>query len=173
MIRAAFPGLVAVLAGFLASCSAPEPVPTASMKAATAQGESSKQCGAMPCRSNGEPYVTDKGAIVIFPGEQLVIALEIENGKIVNAQPNPASGSLSNAVEVSFKQIDSGMMLTVANNLSKTVKYDATMKAPDGRMVHTSSCPVDAGLSNFENWPHPIKFLELSDFRFQDGGSCE
>ncbi|HKP26261.1 MAG TPA: hypothetical protein VJV39_20505 [Dongiaceae bacterium] len=65
------------------------------------------------------------------------------------------------------------MMLTVANNLSKTVKYDATMKAPDDRMVYTSSCPVDAGLSNFESWPHPVKFLELSNFRFQDGGSCE
>ena len=128
----------------------------------------------MPCRSNGVPYVTDKGAIVIFPGEQLAIAFAIENGKIVNAQPNPVGGSLPNAVEVSFKQTDSGMMmLTVANNLSKTVKYDATMKAPDGRMVYTSSCPVDAGLSNFESWPHPIKLLELSNFRFQDGGACE
>ena len=119
------------------------------------------------------PYVTDKGAIVIFPGEQFVIAFEIENGKIVNAQPSPAGGSISDAVEVSFKQSDSGMMLTVANHLPKTVKYDATMKAPDDRMVYTSSCPVDADLSNFESWPHPIKFLELSNFRFQDGGSCE
>jgi hypothetical protein len=135
--------------------------------------DSSKPCGAMPCRSNGVPYVTDKGAIVIFPGEQFVVAFEIENGKIVNAQPNPASGSLSDAVEVSFKQIDSGMMLTVANNMSEPVKYDATMRAPDDRMLYTSSCPVDAGLSTFESWPHPIKFLELSNFRFQDSGPCE
>lgn len=127
----------------------------------------------MPCRSNGVPYVTDKGAIVIFPGEQFVVAVEIEDGKIVGAQPNSAGGAQSNAVEVSFKQVDSGMMLTVANNLSQTVKYDATMKTPDGRMVYTSSCPVEAGLSNFESWPHSIKFLELSNFRFQDGGPCE
>ena len=152
-----------VLLALVAACATP----------ATVQVDSSKQCGVMPCRPNGVPYVTDKGAIVILPGEQFVIAFEIENGKIVNAQPNPAGGSLSDAVEVSFKQIDSSMMLTVANNMSKPVKYDATMKAPDDRMVYTSSCPVDAGLSNFESWPHPIKFLELSNFRFQDGGSCE
>ena len=127
----------------------------------------------MPCRSSGVPYVNDKGAIVIFPGENFVIAFEIENGKIVSAVPNPAGGQPSNAIEVSFKQIEIGMMLTLANHLPKTVKYDATMKAPDDRMVYTSSCPVRVGLSTFESWPHPIKFLELSNFRFQDPGPCE
>jgi hypothetical protein len=164
---------MAVLVGLLASCSPPpasEPVPTAST---AAPGDSSRQCGAMPCRSNGVPYVTDKGAIVIYPGESFAIVFEIEDGKLVNAQPVPAGGSRSDVVEVSFKQIDSDMMLTVANNLSKLVKYDATMKAPDDRMVHTSSCPVDAGLSNFEQWPHPIRFLELSNFMFQDERSCK
>lgn len=153
----------------LAACQTDSSNQTDSAK----QTDSSKQCGAMPCRSNGEPYVTGDGAIVIFPGETFVIAFAVESGKIVGAQPNPVGGSLSNAVEVSLKQVDSGMMLTVANNLSKAVKYDATMKAPDDRMVYTSSCPVDAGLSNFESWPHPIKFLELSNFRFENGHTCE
>ena len=52
----------------------------ASVAVAAVQAEGSEQCGAMPCRSNGAPYVTDKGAIVIFPGEQFVIAFKIENG---------------------------------------------------------------------------------------------
>jgi len=176
MNRAALSGLAAALAVLLAGCSAPptpEPVPTASTTAATAQGESSRQCGALPCRSNGAPYVNDKGAIVIFPGERFVIALKIEDGKIVGAEPNPAGGSLSNAIAVSFKEIDGGMVLTIANHLPNTVKYDVVMKAPDDKLVYTSSCPIDAGLSNFEHWPHPIKFLELSNFRFQDGGPCE
>src|SRR6185436_5958254 len=92
-IRAVLPGLMAVLVGLLASCSPPpasEPVPTAST---AAPGDSSKQCGAMPCRSNGVPYVTDKGAIVIYPGESFAIVFEIEDGKLVNAQPVPAGGS--------------------------------------------------------------------------------
>jgi hypothetical protein len=176
MIRVAFPGLLVVLAGLLATCSAPpapEPAPTASTTAAATPADSSRHCGAMPCRSNGVPYVTDKGAIVIYPGESFAIVFENEDGKLTNAQPVPAGGSRSDVVEVSFNQIDSGMMLTVANNLSKLVGYDATMKTPDDRMVYTSSCPVDAGLSNFEHWPHPIKFLELSNFRFQDEKSCK
>lgn len=141
--------------------------------AAAVRADDSQQCGAMPCRSNGVPYVTDKGAIVIYPGERFVIAFKIEDGQIAGAEPIPAGGSLSNAVDVSFKQIDSGMMLTVANHLAKPVKYDATMKAPDDRIVYTNSCPVRVGLSTFEGWPHPIKFLELSNFRFQDEGPCE
>jgi hypothetical protein len=132
-----------------------------------------QECGVMPCRANDKPYVTDKGAIVIYPGESFVIAFKIVDGKIVGAEPIPAGGSLSNAVEVSFKQIDSGMMLTVASHLPSTLKYDATMKAPDDRMVYTSSCPVRVGLSTFEGWPHSIKFLELSNFRFQDEGPCD
>ena len=141
--------------------------------AAVAQADSSKQCGAMPCRSNGAPYVTDKGAILIFPGEQFVIAFRIESGRIVSAEPNPIGGRTSNAIEVNFKEIDGGMMLTLANHLPSTIKYDAIMKAPDDKLVYTSSCPIDAGLSSFEHWPHPIKFLALTNFRFQDGGPCE
>src|SRR5688572_7797479 len=80
-----------------------------------------QECGAMPCRSNGKPYVTDKGAIVIYPGERFVIGFKIEDGKIAGAEPIPAGGSLSNAVEVSFTQIDSGMMLTVASHLPSTL----------------------------------------------------
>jgi hypothetical protein len=175
MIRAAVPGLVAVLAGLIAACSAPpasEPVPTAST-AATAPGDSSNQCGAMPCRSNGVPYVTDKGAIVIYPGESFVIVFEIENGKIVSALPNAAGGQPANTIDVSFKEIDNGMMLTLQSHLSMDVKYDAMMKAPDNRLVYTSSCPVRANLGVYEGWPHGIKFLELSNFRFQDGGPCK
>jgi len=127
----------------------------------------------MPCRSNGVPYFGSKGAIVIYPGERFVITFEIENGKIVNAVPKPVGGQLSNAVEVSFAEIDGGMMLTLENHLPGDVKYDASMKAPDDRLVYTSSCPVGAGLSAFETWPHPIKALELSNFRYSTGSGCE
>lgn len=145
----------------------------ASVTVAVAPADSSQQCGGMPCRSNGIPYLNNKGAIVIYPGERFVIAFEIENGKIVNAAPNPVGGQLSNAVEVSFEEIESGTMLTLENHLPGDVKYDANMAALDDRLVYTSSCPIGAGLSAFESWPHPIKFLELSNFRYSTGGACE
>ena len=145
----------------------------ASVAVGAVQADSVRHCGALPCRSNGVPYVTDKGAIVILPGENLVIAFEIENGKIVGAMPNLTGGQLANTIEVSFKAIDSGMMLSLQSHLPMDVKYDVAMKAPDNRLVYTSSCPVRANLATFESWPHLIKFLELSNFRFQDGGACE
>lgn len=145
----------------------------ASVTVALAHADTSQQCGGMPCRSNGVPYLDDKGAIVIYPGEHFVIAFEIENGKIVNAVPNPTGGQLSNAVEVSFAEVEGGMMLTLENHLPSDVKYDASMRAPDDRLVYTSSCPVGAGLSAFESWPQPIKALELSNFRYSTGSACE
>lgn len=145
----------------------------ASVTVAAAQADSSQQCDGMPCRSNGVPYLNNKGAIVIYPGERFMITFEIENGKIVNTVPKPVGGQPSNAVEVSFEQIESGMMLTLQNNLSADVKYDARMKAPDDRLLYTSSCPVGAGLAAFESWSHSIKFLELTNFRYSTGGGCE
>lgn len=144
-----------------------------SVVAAVAPADSSQQCGGMPCRSNGAPYLNDKGAVGIYPGEHFMIAFEIEDGKIVNAVPKPLGGNLSNAVEVSFETFDSGMMLTLENRLPGEIKYDASMKAPDDRLVYTSTCPVRAGLSAFESWSHPIEFLELSNFRYSTGGACE
>jgi hypothetical protein len=127
----------------------------------------------MPCRSNGAPYLNDKDAVVIYPGEHFAIVFEIENGKIVNAVPKPLGGQLSNAVEVGFEAFEGGMMLTLENRLPGEIKYDASMKVPDDRLVYTSTCPVRAGLSAFESWSHPIKFLELSNFRYSTGGACE
>jgi hypothetical protein len=127
----------------------------------------------MPCRSNGVPYVNDNGAVIIYPGEHFAIAFKIENGKIVGAEPRPVDGELTNALELNFTQEGNGMFLTMGSHLAETVKVDATMKAPDDRLVYTSTCPIEAGMTNFENWAHTIKFLELSNFRFAKPGSCE
>lgn len=127
----------------------------------------------MPCRSNGVPYVNDKGTITIYPGEHFVIAFKIENGKIVGTAPKPVDSQAANTIELNFARDGNGMLLTLQNNLSDMVKYDATMKAPDNRMVYTSSCTVDAGLQNYESWPHQIKFLELANFRFENKHACE
>jgi hypothetical protein len=129
-------------------------------------------CGAMACRANGAPYVNDKGAIVIYPGEHFAVAFTIENHKIMSAAPKPVDGQVANTIELNFARDGNGMLLTLQSNLSDTVKYDTTMKAPDNRMVYTSSCAVDAGRQNYESWPHEIKFLDLSNFRFENEHVC-
>jgi hypothetical protein len=124
----------------------------------------------VPCRANGAPYVTEKDAVVIYPGESFAVAVDVDRGKV--ADPRPASDEGEpGTIALKFSAIDSGMMLTITNNLAGMVKYDATMKGPDGRVVYTSSCPIDAALTNFESWPHPIKYLELTNFRILPEGS--
>lgn len=129
-----------------------------------------QECGAMPCRANGAPYVTDKGVLVIFPGEHFAVEFSETGGHLKPGQAKPLSDATGTFVELSFSATDSGMLLTVKNALSQAVKYDAVMKAPDDKLVYTSSCPVRAGMSTFESWPHVIKYLELSNFRLLADG---
>ena len=63
-----------------------------------------------------------------------------------------------------------GLILEIQSHLNVTVKYDAIMVVR-GHSVHTSSCPVGAGIMGTENWRDPITELKLSGFRKLDGAS--
>jgi hypothetical protein len=61
------------------------------------------------------------------------------------------------------------MMLTVQNKLNRTFSYDALMTVPTRKeILETHVLPVEARLSNFESWPHPIVQLVLRNFRFSN-----
>ena len=115
------------------------------------------ECGAMPCRANGASYITEKNAVVIYPGESFAVAVDVGSGQVANPRPASEEGE-KGTIALKFSTIDSGAMLTITNNLAGMVKYDATMKGPDGRMVYTSSCPIDAALTQFRKLaaPDPI-----------------
>jgi len=69
------------------------------------------------------------------------------------------------------------MLLTVKNPFSKAIRYNMGMMPLDReRLLKTSSCPVRAGLSVFENWPFPIFQIVVANIHFQkedDDGSCK
>jgi hypothetical protein len=61
------------------------------------------------------------------------------------------------------------MMLSVQNKLHRGFSYDALMTVPTKKeILETHVLPVEARLSNFESWPHPIVQLVLRNFRFSD-----
>ena len=61
------------------------------------------------------------------------------------------------------------MMLSVQNKLHRGFSYDALITVPTKKeIVETHVLPVEALLSNFESWPHPIVQLVLRNFRFSD-----
>ncbi len=61
------------------------------------------------------------------------------------------------------------MMLSVQNKLNRGFSYDALMTVPTRKeTLKTHVLAVEARLSNYESWPHPIVQLVLRNFRFSD-----
>jgi hypothetical protein len=129
-----------------------------------------QDCGAAPCDAS------DKGKITIYPGEQRSVAFSAQGDKLTPVPAGAAGDPAANSVDLALSKTDNGMVLTVTNPMSRDLKYDVMMRAPDDQLVYTSSCPVGPGLMNFEHWPHDIKYLELSNFRLLKEGddtACE
>ncbi|MGC2628034.1 MAG: hypothetical protein WA269_14485, partial [Candidatus Udaeobacter sp.] len=62
-----------------------------------------------------------------------------------------------------------GMMLIIQNKSKHTLLLDALMTVPGRKDVQkTSIVPIEAGLSDYEAWPHPIVQLVLRNPRFPD-----
>jgi hypothetical protein len=65
--------------------------------------------------------------------------------------------------------------ISVKSSLAVTVKYDLYI-SPDGkRFFYTSSCPLPAGISGFEMWPHPIHSFAIGNPRVvaESAMTCE
>lgn len=109
--------------------------------------------------------------ISILPGDELLIEADVLDGnrignfKLVTENKNP-----NKTIRIAFTQMDSnhGMMLSVKNPFSSTIKYHLNMVDFSSQPHQTSSCPVRARRSVYESWPHPIPELILSDMRFID-----
>lgn len=126
----------------------------------------------------GAPYV-EGNVVIVMPGDAFDIELDFStDGKLVQASlPNDAPRKDHRLhIEFNQSQEDESMLLSIRNDTAATIKYKAVMGLLDGRIVETSSCPVMAGLSAFEVWPHPISQLILTNFRQlgeSDNKTCE
>ncbi len=59
-----------------------------------------------------------------------------------------------------------GNVLTIKNVSAPPFKYRVGMRlSVGGPFYYTSSCPVPAGETSYEHWPHEIKELVLVDFQ--------
>ncbi len=140
------------------------------------------------------PYINDKGAIFIYPGEEIGVALTKQdealgqpalatvtdpNGPVALEFPHPDAANLT----FKFHEMDGkpDMLLTVDNRIDAVVKYDLVMyvAARDGyRGVRTSACglmPPQGGQKSFmgfEHWPNPILMLAITNIRALPKGSA-
>jgi len=132
------------------------------------------------------PYVDDKGTIIIYPDETIAVVSTGQGEKLgppalvsVIGPDGPvalrAAPKQPANLTFAFKEFEagkSGMLLDVTNQIDAALEYDATMVVWAGsgfRFVHTSVCrlmPPQLGQANFhwfENWPHPVVMLIISN----------
>ena len=130
----------------------------------TAWAADAPGCGELGCRANGLGYVSPEGGVVIMPGESFSIALKVEGDKIAGFELRKLSADLPNSIELSFLP----GMLKLISHVDRMVRADGFMKLQDGRLVHTSLCPLMPKIGGFESWSDPIVYIELRNLRFED-----
>jgi hypothetical protein len=114
------------------------------------------------------PYVY-KGGVYLMKGDNFGVALKIRDGKVEGVSYQPELGKAD--VTFEFKQVvesdgSAMMMLTIRNRTSHALKMRALMTVPGERQaLETSIIPIQAGLTNFESWPHAIVKLLLHEIQ--------
>ncbi len=111
-----------------------------------------------------------KSRISLLPGDKLFIEATVQSDEIGDFKQVQEITNKDITLIFSFTQMDSdnGMMLSVKNPFSKSIKYHLNMIDFAGNPHNTSSCPVMANLSVFESWGHPIPELVLTEMHFVD-----
>jgi hypothetical protein len=115
------------------------------------------------------PYVAEND-IYLFSGEKFGVNLTTQGDEIVavSYQPNLKKADVElEFTQKSEKGLEGMMLLVIKNKLKRRLYLDALMTRPGKTGIYkTSILPVEAGLSNFESWPHPIVQLVLRNLRF-------
>ena len=152
-------------------------------------------CDANPCRKDVQVrFLTDQGIfdeqldhylpvvqgdrISLLPGETIYIEAEVQGGDFVNFNQVGENTNPDHTIVFDFQQREGkvDMQLKVDNPFAERMKFHLDMIDFDRNAHPTSSCPVVAGGSVFETWPHPIPELIVSGVRVlaeSDGFRCE
>jgi len=113
-------------------------------------------------------YNGENTKLSIFAGEQVYVEIAIQNNMIVGLKKVSNITNPSSTLTFNFMKGDNGksMTLSVKNPLASSLKYHIDMVDYKGRLYNTSSCPVLAGLSGYEYWPHLIPEIRITNFHF-------
>jgi len=155
-----------------------------------------KFCETAPCRKNVSfklktkngsyfnyssllsPPVIQPAFLSIYPNEVLYIEAENINGKLTNFKHVIKNNHPDKTIIFKFSQNDPqiGMTLSVKNPFKKVLRYHiGMMPLAKEVLLKTSSCPVFAGISSYEQWPFPIFQLVFTEIRLlsdQDSMAC-
>ena len=128
------------------------------------------------CATTSIPPTNNIGSISVASGQTVYVEVTIENGVISEVIQVMELSNTDSTMTFNFMKTDIGMMLSVKNPTSKNIKYHINMIDYKGKLHKTSSCPVPAGLSVYENWSHPIPEIIITNFHILSNDSsmsCE
>ncbi|RYG35993.1 MAG: hypothetical protein EON93_05745 [Burkholderiales bacterium] len=116
------------------------------------------------------PTAMGSGFIVVA-GQTVHVEAEVVGDKLANYKAVTAVVHPERTITAEFKQqADGGMLLTVDNPFPKALKFRMGIMPLDKESLYaTSSCPIEAGLKNFESWPYPIFQVVLTAGHFPEG----
>lgn len=114
------------------------------------------------------PYVDERNFVHLVAGDKFGVNATVSADEIsgLSYQPDLKKADIT----FDFREEKDTMMLTIKSNLKRQIYMDGGMAVP-GRegLYKTSILPLEAGLTNFESWPHPITHLIVSRIRFSPG----
>jgi hypothetical protein len=115
-------------------------------------------------------YFVQEKILQIYPGEKLLIEVELKNGNIEKMKVVKENINPENTIEIDFFQnktekMNEGMMLKVKNPFDKTLSYKAMMFiVGHDKWIKTSIMPVRPKLLGYETWNETIITLVLEDW---------
>lgn len=106
----------------------------------------------------------------VAPSDDLLLSVSLDDGEVKGVME--AQGDEASALKFSMSRMgENATMMSVENQLDQIVKFDLYMIDYRGKEHYTSSCPVMAGGSVFENWPHRIPRIVVRNIRVLADGS--
>ena len=116
------------------------------------------------------PYVSDND-VYLFTGENFGVNLTSkDDGAVeVSFQPDIKKADVWFSLAQPKELGGAAMMLTIQNRIKQRLQVDGLMTVPGKQgTFKTSILPIEAGLSDFESWPHPIVQLVVRNFRLSE-----
>lgn len=113
------------------------------------------------------PYVHED-AVLLFCGERFGVKLTKSQGRIthVTYEPDEKAADLFFVFHQEKVSDHLATLLEIKNHTGDTVYLDAAMVVLNRQTpVRTSLLPVQAGITSYEMWPHPIVQLMVHDIR--------
>ena len=124
-----------------------------------AEDEPTSKCGVAPSAT------LDDGKVTIAPGQVICLRVSSVDGKLALTTAN-GDTPRNEVFVIEMSSEGDSTMLVAHNGTTNIIKYRAKFQPPGHKKWYpTSICPVQAGIMGFEQWPHGITTMLLSDFR--------